>query len=208
MPPDAGEADKIFRAVERLGLKYAVITSVTRDDLEDGGAAHFASVVTRLRDMAVKIGIEVLVPDFKASPDSIKTVHKAGVDVFAHNIDTVRRVHRSVKPRADYDISLSVLRISKAISPDIPTKSGIMLGLGETEEDILGSMKDLRQAGCDILTLGQYLKPAGGKIAESEFVSPNLFAKYKEMAYNLGFTRVSAGPFVRSSYYAACLNNI
>jgi lipoic acid synthetase len=144
---------------------------VTRDDLEDGGAAHFASVVTRLRDMAVKIGIEVLVPDFKASPDSIKTVHKAGVDVFAHNIDTVRRVHRSVKPRADYDISLSVLRISKAISPDIPTKSGIMLGLGETEEDILGSMKDLRQAGCDILTFGQYLKPAGEKIAESEFVS-------------------------------------
>ncbi len=208
LPPDAGEADKIRRAVECLGLKYAVITSVTRDDLEDGGAAHFASVVARLKDMAVNIGVEVLVPDFKASPDSIRTVHEAGVNVFAHNIDTVRRIHRSVKPRADYDVSLSVLRISKAVSPGTPTKSGIMLGLGETGEDVLESMKDLRRVDCDILTLGQYLKPAGGKIAESEFVSPNLFAKYEEIAYNLGFTRVSAGPFVRSSYYAACLNNI
>jgi len=208
LTPDQSEADKIYSAVERLGLKYAVITSVTRDDLEDGGASHFAAVVTRLRQMPVKVGIEVLVPDFKASTESIRRVHHAGVDVFAHNIDTVRRVHRSVKPGADYDMSLSVLRISKSLSPATPVKSGLMLGLGESEDDILGSFKDLRETGCDILTLGQYLKPAGGKIAESRFVSPNLFAKYEEMAYNLGFTRVSAGPFVRSSYYAACLNNI
>ncbi|MFA5335767.1 MAG: lipoyl synthase [Candidatus Omnitrophota bacterium] len=208
LPPDASEPQKICDAVAALALKYAVITSVTRDDIPDGGAAHFAEVVSYLKGRIKDIRIEVLVPDFAGLASSIRTVHGPGLDVFAHNLDTVRRLYGTVKPRSNYDVSLSVLRKSRDASRDTPTKSGLMLGLGETEDEILSAMKDLRAADCEILTLGQYLKPAGGKAEETEFVPPKMFAKYEEMAYNLGFARVSAGPFVRSSYYAACLNNI
>lgn len=206
LPPDPSEPENIYNAITKLGLKYAVITSVTRDDIPDGGAAHFMDVVSYIRARAPGVGIEVLVPDFRGSEASIRAAHGPGVDVFAHNIDTVRRLHRKVKPKADYDVSLSVLRISKRLYPLTPVKSGLMLGLGETEQEISSAMADLRGAGCEILTLGQYLKPSGSRIEEAGFVPPKMFAKYGEMAYNLGFTRVSSGPFVRSSYHAACLN--
>jgi lipoic acid synthetase len=207
LPPDPSEPENICNAITKLGLKYAVITSVTRDDIPDGGAAHFAGVVSYARAHAPGVGIEVLVPDFRGLEGSIKTVHAPGVDVFAHNVDTVRRLYGKVKPKADYDVSISVLRMSKRLFPLTPVKSGLMLGLGETETEIASAMEDLRRAGCGILTLGQYLKPPGGRMEESGFVPPKMFAKYEEMAYNLGFTRVSSGPFVRSSYHAACLNN-
>ena len=207
LPPDPSEPENIYNAVTRLGLKYAVITSVTRDDIPDGGAAHYSDVVSYVKARAAGVGIEVLVPDFRGSESSIRTAHGPGVDVFAHNIDTVRRLYGKAKPKADYDVSLSVLRISSRLFPLTPVKSGLMLGLGETEREVLSAMEDLRGAGCVILTLGQYLKPPGGRMEESGFVPPKMFAKYEEMAYNLGFTRVSSGPFVRSSYHAACLNN-
>ncbi|MFA5165493.1 MAG: lipoyl synthase [Candidatus Omnitrophota bacterium] len=207
MPPDPSEPENIYNAITKLGLKYAVITSVTRDDIPDGGAAHFSDVVSYVKARAPGVGMEVLVPDFRGSEASIRTVHAPGVDVFAHNIDTVRRLYGKVKPKADYEVSLSVLRMSKRLFPLTPVKSGLMLGLGETETEIASAMEDLRRAGCGILTLGQYLKPSGGRLEESGFVPPKMFAKYEEMAYNLGFTRVSSGPFVRSSYHAACLNN-
>ncbi|HOX09966.1 MAG TPA: lipoyl synthase, partial [Candidatus Omnitrophota bacterium] len=207
LPPDPSEPENIYNAVTRLGLKYAVITSVTRDDIPDGGAAHFSDVVSYVKARAPGVGIEVLVPDFRGLEASIRTAHGPGVDVFAHNIDTVRRLYGKVKPKADYDVSLSVLRISSRLFPLTPVKSGLMLGLGETEREVSSAMEDLRGAGCSVLTLGQYLKPSGSRIEEAEFVPPKMFAKYREMAYNCGFARVSSGPFVRSSYHAACLNN-
>jgi lipoic acid synthetase len=205
-PPDPGEPSRIYEAARALRLRYLVITSVTRDDLADGGAGHYADVVRYLRGRLDDIKIEVLVPDFGARESSLKAVYEAKIDVFAHNIDTVRRLYRSVKPNSDYGTSLKVLKTAKALSGSIPTKSGLMLGLGETEEEILTAMEELREAGCDIITLGQYLRPAADRLEEREFVSPKTFEKYEEIAYNLGFTSVSSGPFVRSSYHIACFN--
>lgn len=204
--PDPGEPERVCGAVKELGLKYIVITSVTRDDLPDGGAGQYAATVSYLRERVTGAQIEVLAPDFRGSRLSIKTVLNAKVDVFAHNLDTVRRLHKAVKPGADYEVSLGVLRAAKDISPHLPVKSGLMLGLGETEDEVVHTMKELRAAGCDIMTLGQYLKPTVAKVEESGFIPPKIFAKYEEIAYNLGFVRVSSGPFVRSSYHAACLN--
>jgi len=207
--PDPEEPAKIYDAVKRLNLKYVVITSVTRDDLPDGGAGHYASAVKYLRERSSDIKIEVLVPDFKGRAGDISKVCEAGINVFSHNLDTVRRIYKSIKPNCDYYLSLSVLGKAKDISSGgIPTKSGIMLGLGETEDDVVSTMSDLRKVRCDIITLGQYLRPAQDKIEEREFMPLKIFEKYEEIAYNLGFTRVSAGPFVRSSYHAACLERI
>lgn len=201
---DPDEPSRIYEAVQRLRLRYAVITSVTRDDLADGGAGHYADVVRYLRDRSDDIKIEVLVPDFGGREGPIRTVCKAKIDIFAHNIDTVRRLYGSVKPNSDYGTSLKVLKTAKAVSEGIPTKSGLMLGLGETEEDVVEAMKELRDAACDIITLGQYLRPATNKLEEREFIPPKTFEKYKEIAYNLSFKSVSSGPFVRSSYHIAC----
>lgn len=201
---DIGEPMRISEAVERLGLRYIVITSVTRDDLPDRGARHYADVVERLRKEVEGIDIEVLTPDFDGKKDLIDIVYKAGIDVFAHNLDTVRRLHKKVKPNCDYEVSLTALKIARSITKDVSTKSGLMLGLGETEDEVFATMKDLRTADCDIITLGQYLKPAGDCIPEAQFVSPKTFEKYEEMAYNLTFKNVSAGPFVRSSYHLVC----
>lgn len=203
---DPDEPSRIYEAVQRLRLRYAVITSVTRDDLADGGAGHYADVVRYLRDRSDDIKIEVLVPDFRGREELLRMIYKAKIDVFAHNIDTVKRLYKSIKPNSDYGISLKVLKMAKAVSESIPTKSGLMLGLGETEEDVLTTMKELRDAGCDIITLGQYLRPAIDRLEEREFISPKTFEKYKEIAYNLGFTSVSSGPFVRSSYHIACFD--
>lgn len=208
LPPAPDEAVRVYEAVAGLGLKYVVITSVTRDDLPDGGAEQYAATVSYLRERITGVEIEVLVPDFRGSRASVETVLNANVDVFAHNLDTIRRLHKTVKPKSDYDISLGVFRTAKEIMPHLPAKSGLMLGLGETEDEVIHTMKELRAAGCDIMTLGQYLKPAGARVEESGFIPPKIFAKYEEIAYNLGFTRVSSGPFVRSSYHAACLNKI
>lgn len=207
--PDPEEPARIYDAVKGLDMEYVVITSVTRDDLPDGGADHYASTVKYLREKVSDIKIEVLVPDFKGKAEYIDKVCGTGIDVFAHNLDTVRRLHKTVKPKCDYYLSLAVLGKAKDISRgEIPTKSGLMLGLGETEGDAVSAMKDLRNVGCDIITLGQYLKPAPGRVEEQEFISPKMFEKYEEIAYNLGFTRVRSGPFVRSSYHAACLEKI
>lgn len=203
--PDTGEPERVYEAARRLNLNYAVITSVTRDDLPDGGAANYAATVKYLRERLNSIKIEVLVPDFKGKAEHIGKVCSSGIDVFAHNIDTVRRLHKAVKPRCDYYLSLCVLGKAKDLSSgELPTKSGLMLGLGETEEEVVSAMKDLRSVKCDVLTLGQYLKPAGNRLEESEFISPKIFEKYREIAYNLDFTRVSSGPFVRSSYNSTC----
>lgn len=202
--PDALDPDepmKIYEAVKQLQLKYIVITSVTRDDLLDGGANHYAGVIKYLRAKLEGIKIEVLVPDFNGSYESLKTIYEARIDVFAHNIETVRRLHKAVKPDSDYETSLEILRKAKSVSKDVPTKSGLLLGLGETEKEVLKTMLELKGINCDIITFGQYLKPAPDKLEEYEFVSPKIFEKYKEIAYNLNFKNVSSGPFVRSSYH-------
>lgn len=197
---ESSEASKVYEAVKELGLKYVVITSVTRDDLPDGGAAHYAAVVKYLRERSNYVTIEALVPDFKGESSSLAAVCKSGINIFAHNIDTVQRLFSLVKPRADYETSIEVLKKAKLIARDIPTKSGLMLGLGETEDEVFMTMKRLRAVNCEIITLGQYLRPAKDKLKEKEFILPKIFEKYKEIAYNLGFKRVNSGPFVRSSY--------
>ncbi|KPK40896.1 MAG: lipoyl synthase [Omnitrophica WOR_2 bacterium SM23_29] len=200
---DSNEPSRIYEAVRQLRLKYIVITSVTRDDLSDGGAGHYADVIKYLRKRLDDIKVEVLVSDFKGSNKSLEIIYNAKIDVFAHNVDTVRRLHKSIKPGSDYGISLNVLKRAKCISEAVPTKSGLILGLGETGEEVVQTMMDLRDANCDIITLGQYLRPAPDRLKESEFISPKLFEKYKEIAYNLKFKNVSSGPFVRSSYHIA-----
>ncbi len=203
--PDPEEPSKVYEAAKKLNLNYIVITSVTRDDLPDGGAAHYAATVAYLRERLNGIKIEVLVPDFKGRAGHIDMVCGSGVDVFAHNLDTVSRLHKAVKPKSDYLLSLAVLGKARDISRgSVLIKSGLMLGLGETGDEVIAAMKDLRWVGCDIITLGQYLKPAPGRAEVREFISPKMFEKYEEIAYNLGFTRVSSGPFVRSSYHSTC----
>lgn len=204
--PDPDEPSRIYEAVRALGLRYVVITSATRDDLADGGAGHYAEVVNYLRGNPNDLKIEALVPDFGGREAALKAVYEAKIDVFAHNIDTVRRLYRSVKPNSDYETSLKVLMTAKSLSGSVPTKSGLMLGLGETEEDVVAAMKELRDVSCDIITLGQYLRPERDRLKEREFISPKTFEKYEEIAYNLGFMSVSSGPFIRSSYHMACFN--
>lgn len=197
---DPHEPERISEAVRSLGLRYVVITSVTRDDLPDGGAGHYVEVVERLRRKFNDVKIEVLVPDFGGKIESIELIYKSKIDILAHNLDTVRRLYKSVKPNSDYETSLRVLENAKRVSSGVPTKSGIMLGLGENEDEVVLTMKDLRGVGCDVITLGQYLKPAADKLDEKRFIPPKIFAKYEEIAYNLGFKSVTSGPFVRSSY--------
>ncbi len=205
-PLDRDEPSKIYEAVKQLDLRYVVITSVTRDDLADGGASHYADVIRYLRERITEIKIEVLTPDFKAQHSCLETVYDSRIDVFAHNMDIVRRLYKHVKPQSDYQTSLEILRKAKQVSQSVPTKSGLMLGLGETADEVVQAMKELRSVGCDIITLGQYLRPSKDRLEEREFISPKTFEKYKEIAYNLDFKSVSSGPFVRSSYHIACLD--
>jgi lipoyl synthase len=200
------EPQRVAEAVMRMKLKHVVITAVARDDLKDGGAHHFARVITAIQKMDPSIIIEVLVPDFHADDSCIQTVLDAGPDIYNHNMETVERLTRVVRSRAKYRTSLQVLRRAKELSSSgrgIVTKSGIMLGLGETEPEIFQTMDDLREVGCQVLTMGQYLRPTPNHLPVVEFVTPDQFDLYGEIARKKGFEHVASGPLVRSSYHAA-----
>ncbi len=200
-PPDPEEPGHVAEASRRLGLKFVVVTSVARDDLKDGGASHFAATVRAIRERNPEARVEVLVPDFKGDPASIRLVVESGPTVFNHNLETVERLTKRVRVQARYARSLDVLRIAKA-QGQRTTKTGIMLGLGETEEEVLALLRDARGAGCDILTIGQYLQPTTQHLPVVEFVHPDRFKALEAAAYSLGFTSVFSGPLVRSSYHA------
>jgi len=203
LPLGTDEPARVAEATRRMKLKHVVITAVARDDLKDGGADHFRQTIEKVRELNPKIVIEVLVPDFNESDASIENVLDANPHIFNHNLETVRRLTPSVRHRATYDRSLAVLAKVKAKRGDtIYTKSGIMLGLGEQEDEVLTAFADLRAAGCDILTLGQYLQPSLKHLPVLEFVTPEKFAEYKVRAEEMGFVHVASGPLVRSSYHA------
>ena len=200
---EADEPARVAEATRRMRLRHVVITAVARDDLADGGAEHFRQTIEAVRTLNPGIIIEVLTPDFNDRDDAIATVLAAAPHIFNHNLETVRRLTPSVRSRATYDRSLSVLRKVKARSGDaVYTKSGLMLGLGEGEDEVIVALEDLRGAGCDILTLGQYLQPTLRHLPVVEFVSPDQFAVYGRFARELGFVHVASGPMVRSSYHA------
>lgn len=203
LPLETDEPTRVAEATKRMGLKHVVITAVARDDLADGGAEHFRQTIEAVRQANPGIIIEVLVPDFLDKDFAIESVLRAEPHIYNHNLETVRRLTPSVRFRAEYDRSLSVLKKVKQKRGDtIYTKSGIMLGLGETEEELLQAMRDLRASDCDILTLGQYLQPTLKHLPVVEYVHPDKFAEYKVIAEDMGFTHVASGPMVRSSYHA------
>jgi lipoic acid synthetase len=200
---EADEPQRVAEATRRMRLRHVVITAVARDDLKDGGADHFRQTIEAVRNLNPGIVIEVLVPDFNESDAAIDRVIQAKPQIFNHNLETVRRLTPSVRHRAMYDRSLTVLRkVKDKCGDSIYTKSGIMLGLGEQEEEILTAMADLRQSRCDILTLGQYLQPTLKHLPVIEFIDPKKFADYKVKAEAMGFIHVASGPMVRSSYHA------
>ena len=197
------EPQRVAEAVMRMKLKHVVITAVARDDLKDGGAAHFAQVIRAIRKVDPSIVIEVLVPDFHADDSCIQIVLDAGPEIYNHNMETVERLTPAVRSRAKYRTSLQVLRRAKELSPKTVTKSGIMLGLGETEPEIFQTMDDLREVSCQVLTIGQYLRPTPQHLPVVEYVTPEQFELYGEIARKKGFEHVASGPLVRSSYHAA-----
>lgn len=202
-PLDPEEPARVAEAARRMQLRHIVITSVTRDDLPDGAAAHFSNVIRAVRTAMPHVTIEVLTPDFGGSDRAIDTVLAAQPDIFNHNVETVRRLTPLVRSKARYERSLAVLRRAKTQgAPAMFVKSGLMLGLGETESDIVEALTDLRAAGCDIVTLGQYLQPTPQQLPVHRFVQPDEFAKYAELARQMGFVHVASGPLVRSSYHA------
>ena len=203
MPLEADEPARVAEATQRMRLKHVVITAVARDDLEDGGAGHFRRTIEAVRSLNPQTVLEVLTPDFNARDASIDAVLAARPHIFNHNLETVRRLTPSVRSRATYDRSLRVLRQVKDKAGDaIYTKSGLMLGLGETEEELCTALTDLREAGCQLLTLGQYLQPTVRHLPVVEFVSPERFTAYGRRAREMGFLHVASGPMVRSSYHA------
>ncbi|TMP99576.1 MAG: lipoyl synthase [Verrucomicrobia bacterium] len=200
---EGDEPARVAQATQRMRLRHVVITSVARDDLSDGGAEHFRRTIEAVRASNPGVVIEVLTPDFNDRDESIETVLLARPHIFNHNLETVRRLTPGVRHRATYDRSLSVLsKVKQRGGRSVYTKSGLMLGLGETEAELFQAMTDLRRVGCDILTLGQYLQPTRNHLPVVEFVSPATFAEYKRAAEELGFTHVASGPLVRSSYHA------
>jgi lipoyl synthase len=201
-PPDPAEPASVAEAAKRMGLRYLVITSVTRDDLSDGGAACFAETIQEVRKVLPEALIEVLIPDFQGDKEALRTVVAARPDVLNHNLETVPRLYPSVRPGAVYRRSLDLLRKAPTFDPFLPTKSGLMLGLGESAEEIRGTLGDLRDAGCTMLTLGQYLQPSKEHLAVQRYVPPQEFDHWCEAAVAMGFTRVASGPLVRSSYHA------
>ena len=202
-PLEEDEPERVAEAVRRMKLKHVVITAVARDDLKDGGANHFARTINAVRDMDPSIIIEVLVPDFHAQDWCIDIVLEAAPDIFNHNMETVERLTPLVRSRAKYHRSLEVLRKAKERSAKIVTKSGVMLGLGETEPELFQTMDELREIGCQVLTLGQYLRPTPNHLPVVQFVTPEQFDAYGEIARAKGFDHVASGPLVRSSYHAA-----
>ena len=227
-PPDPNEPQRIAEAAAKLNLSYVVITSVTRDDLPDGGANHFADVLRQLRitpclpagrNYAVpahayrqaggrqELRIEVLIPDFKGNEAALRTVLDANPDVLNHNVETTPRLQPQIRPQADYQRSLDVLRQAKEIKPEVYTKSGFMVGLGETDGEVFSVLGDLRTVGCDIVTIGQYLPPSKSNVLPERYVTPEEFIHYRAFGESLGL-RVFSGPFVRSSYHASQLAKI
>lgn len=201
-PPDPEEPRRLALACRELGLRYVVLTSVTRDDLEDGGAGHFAAAARAVHEELPSARIELLVPDFRGSPESLRKVADCPLNVLNHNLETVERLFANVRPQASYRRSLDVLRALGRLRPGLTLKSGLMLGLGETDEDVDRALRDLRAAGVEILTLGQYLRPSESHCPVHRYLSPSEFSAWRERALSLGFRTVAAGPLVRSSYHA------
>ncbi len=200
--PDPEEPSRLAEAVIKLGLRYVVITSVTRDDLADGGASQFSLCIQRIRVLDPTISVEILIPDFQGSMDSLKTVVSAKPSVLNHNIETVPRLYSEIRIKADYDRSLNLLRAVKEMDERMKTKTGIMLGLGETDSEVLQTMQDIRATGCDIITIGQYLSPGKEYISVKRFVEPERFKWFELKARELGFAHAACSPLVRSSYHA------
>jgi lipoyl synthase len=203
LPVDYNEPQRVAEAVAAMGLRFAVITSVNRDDRKDGGAELFAMVIHAIRERVPGCGVEVLIPDFQGNLEAVETVMDAAPDVLNHNTETVPRLYRQVRLGARYERSLSVLAHAKKLSPKTPVKSGLMLGLGETADEVLQTMRDLRAHSVDILTLGQYLRPSPKHLPIVRYVPPAEFDEFKREGYAMGFRHVEAGPLVRSSYHAA-----
>ena len=201
-PVDPEEPARVAEAAHSLGLRYAVVTSVTRDDLTDGGASCFAATIGAIRGKLPGTLVEVLVPDFRGDWQALGTVLAAGPDVINHNIETVARLYGTVRPGASYEQSLGLLAEAKRLAPSIPVKSGLMLGLGESRQEIRHTIKDLVDAGCSMLTLGQYLQPSTRHLPVVRYVPPEEFEDWREVAFESGFSQVASGPFVRSSYHA------
>lgn len=199
---DEDEPDRVAEASRQMGLKHVVLTSVNRDDLPDQGANHFARTITALKKAIEAVNVEVLTPDFQGREDCIKIVLNADPVVFNHNIETVPRLYRKVRPGSKYARSLKVLQTAKRLRPDIPTKSGLMLGVGEEKEEVLQVMADLRDIDCDFLTLGQYLRPTRDQLPVDRYVTPEEFDELGKIAWEMGFKMVHSGPLVRSSYHA------
>ena len=203
LPPDAEEPRHLAETIAALKLRYVVITSVDRDDLRDGGARHFADCIRAVREASPQIVIETLVPDFRGRLDVALDVLGAGLpDVFNHNLETVPRLYKQVRPGADYAHSLQLLRQFKQRHPGIPTKSGLMVGLEETDDEIVGVMRDLRAHDVEMLTIGQYLQPSGGHLPVARYVPPEVFQGFEQTALELGFAHAACAPMVRSSYHA------
>jgi lipoic acid synthetase len=202
-PLDTDEPRKLAEAIHEMGLKYVVITSVDRDDLRDGGAAHFADCIDAVRALTPHTTVEVLVPDFRGRMDiALEVFAGHPPDVFNHNLETVPRLYRQARPGADYGWSLDLLQRFKTLHPQVPTKSGLMLGLGEQRDEIEAVMRDLRAHGCDMLTLGQYLQPSRDHLPVDRYVTPQEFDDLRQVGEDLGFSNVASGPMVRSSYHA------
>ncbi len=204
-PLDPDEPERIAREVRTLGIRFVVITSVTRDDLPDGGANHFGRVIRAIREKCQGIGIEVLIPDFQGSMIALNDLVHASPEVMNHNVETVPRLYPHVRPQADYQRSLELIRKMKEMESRLITKSGLMVGLGETQEEVKEVMLDLRTSRCDLLTIGQYLCPSSLHHPVKEYVTPGVFEQYRDMALNMGFRGVASAPFVRSSYNAETL---
>jgi lipoyl synthase len=201
-PPEEDEPERVAEAVEKMGLRYAVVTSVNRDDEPDGGAGIFARTISEIRRRVPGCRVEVLIPDFRGVWPALETVLQARPDVLNHNMETVPRLYRQVRKGAVYERSLELLRRAKEFSAEIPTKTGMMLGLGETRDEVLAAMEDLVAQNTDILTLGQYLQPTREHLPIARYVHPDEFAEYKRAGEAMGFRHVEAGPLVRSSYHA------
>jgi lipoic acid synthetase len=202
-PLDVDEPDNLAKTIAQLKLQYVVITSVDRDDLRDGGAGHFVACIQKTRELSPQTQIEVLVPDFRGRDDRALEILKAAPpDVMNHNLETVPRLYKEARPGSDYQFSLNLLKKFKALFPHIPTKSGLMVGLGETDEEILATMRDMRAHGIDMLTIGQYLAPSGHHLPVRRYVHPDTFKMFEAQAYEMGFSHAAVGAMVRSSYHA------
>jgi len=207
-PVDPEEPLKVAEAVKELGLKHVVITSVTRDDLPDGGASHYAEVIKKIRELNDSVVIEVLIPDFQGDDNALEKVVQAKPEIINHNIETVSRLYPTVRPLAVYNRSLRLLSKVKEMDKSIFTKSGIMVGLGEMELEVVQTMTDLRASDCDFLTIGQYLAPTSNHHPVVKYIHPDVFERYKNIAYKLGFRFVASAPLVRSSYHADQVTDI